>query len=85
MKTESFNVELDPRVVPLVARRKRDVPIRLRELAVVELFREGRLSSGKAAEILGMERVDFFSLLHALRAPFLDHDPDELGQDVSMA
>lgn len=85
MKTESFHVELDARLVPLVANRKQDVPTRLRELAVVELFREGRLSSGKAAEILGMERVEFFALLHALHVPFLDQDPDELRRDVAMA
>lgn len=85
MKTESFRVELDRRVLPLVAKYKRDIPMRLRELAVVELFREGRLSSGKAAEILGMERVEFFSLLHVLRVPALDHDPDDLPRDVAMA
>ena len=85
MKTEAFRVELDTRVVPLVAKHKRDVPTKLRELAVVELFREGRLSSGKAAELLGMSRVELFALLHHLHVPFLDHDPDQLPQDMAMA
>ena len=85
MKTEAFQVELDTRVVPLVAKRKRDVPTRLRELAVVELFREGRLSSGKAAEILGITRVEFLALLSHLRVPFFDQDPEDLQRDIAMA
>lgn len=85
MKTETFHVELDARMVPLLATRRRDVPPKLRELAVVELFREGRLSSGKAAEILGMERLEFFALLHHLRVPLFDQDPEELRRDRAMA
>lgn len=85
MKVEAFQVELDAHVVPLLAKRKRDVPARLRELAVVELFREGRISSGKAAEILGMERLEFFTLLHALQVPSFDQDPEELKRDAATA
>ena len=85
MKIETFAVALDARAIPLVAKRKRDVPAKLRELAVIELFREGRLSSGKAAELLGVERVEFFALLHQLGVPLIDHDPDELRRDMAMA
>ena len=85
MKTEAFQVELDARVVPLVAPRKGEVSARLRELAVIELFREGRLSSGKAADVLGLERMEFFALLHHLHVPYFDHDPDELRQDAARA
>lgn len=31
----------------------------IKEAATLELYREGRISSGKAAEILGMERFEF--------------------------
>ena len=85
MTIETFAVALDARVIPLVARRRRDVPAKLRELAVVELFREGRLSSGKSAELLGMERVEFFALLHQLGVPLIDHDPEALRRDMAMA
>jgi len=85
MTMETFPVQLDTRVVPLIAKRKRDVPATLRELAVVELFREARVSSGKAAEVLGMERLEFLALLHRLRVPFFDQDPEELQHDVANA
>jgi predicted HTH domain antitoxin len=85
MKTTSFHVELDERVVPLFAARKRDVSARLRELAVVELFREGRLSSGKAAEILDIERIEFFALLRHLGVPFFGYDAEELRRDQAAA
>ncbi len=85
MKVETFAVALDATVIPLVAKRRGDVPAKLRELAVVELFREGRLSSGKAAELLGMERVEFFALLHQLGVPFIDHDPGDLQRNSATA
>ena len=85
MKTETFEVKLDARVIPLVTKRRQDVAGKLRELAVIELFREGRLSSGKAADILGLERLEFFALLHQLGVPFFDQDPAELRQDVARA
>ena len=84
-KIERFHVTLDWRTIPLVAKRRQDVPSKLRELAVIELFREGRLSSGKAADILGMERMAFFTLLHHLGVPFFEQDAEELRRDVAMA
>ncbi len=45
------------------------------EAAVLELFREHRLSAGKAAEILGLSYREFLDLLSARDIPFVTTPP----------
>lgn len=56
-----------------------------REWVVLELFREGHISAGKAAELLGLTKAEFIALLHQRDIPYLDLDPAELTQDVAAA
>jgi len=58
---------------------------RLRELIVVELFREGRVSSGKGARILGMSKRAFIELLGRRGVPCFTESPEELEADVKVA
>ena len=46
---------------------------RIAEAAVLEIFREGLVSSGKAAELLNMPRQDFLDLLASKRIPAGSH------------
>ena len=49
----------------------------VRELIVLELYRQGRISSGKAAELLGMSRVAFIQHTSALGIPFFEMTGEE--------
>jgi predicted HTH domain antitoxin len=51
----------------------------------LELFREGKISSGKAGELLGMRKIDFIDLLGQYEIPFLDLPSGELEADVRVA
>ncbi|MBN1485049.1 MAG: UPF0175 family protein [Chloroflexia bacterium] len=57
----------------------------LREVAVLELYRRREISSGKAAELLGMERFEFVHYAGRLGIPFFDLDEDELIAEVRQA
>lgn len=48
-----------------------------RELIVLELYRRGTLSSGKAAELLGMGRGEFVQHASNLGIPFFEMTSDE--------
>jgi predicted HTH domain antitoxin len=48
-----------------------------REMIVLELYRRGTLSSGKAAELLHMPRLDFIRHASKLGIPSIDMTPDE--------
>lgn len=56
---------------------------RVRELIAVELFREGQISSGKGAEILGISKFEFVQLLAQRGVPYFTESPEELSADVA--
>jgi len=48
----------------------------------LELYRRGVLSSGKAAELLGMERLEFIRYSGRLGIPYFQLSADELRQEL---
>ena len=52
---------------------------------VVKLFEMKRLSSGMAAELVGMDRVSFLLNLHRYGVPMIDLDETELLSDMNNA
>lgn len=57
----------------------------MREVAVLELYRRRYISSGKAAELLGMSRFEFIRYAGRLGIPFFDLDETELAEEVKQA
>ncbi len=55
----------------------------LRELIALALFREGRISSGKAAELLGIPKLAFVQLLAQHDISYFTESPAELVDDVT--
>jgi predicted HTH domain antitoxin len=51
--------------------------------AVVQWYAEGRISQGKAAEILGIGRARFLDELYRRRVPALQTDLDELREELA--
>ena len=52
------------------------------ELMVLELYRRRQISSGKAAELLGMERVAFIQYASRLGVAFFDMSEQELATEL---
>ncbi|TAH52564.1 MAG: UPF0175 family protein [Chloroflexota bacterium] len=57
----------------------------LREYLIIELYRRHEVSSGKAAELLGMERFEFVRYASRLGIPYLDMDERELATEIESA
>jgi predicted HTH domain antitoxin len=57
----------------------------LRLLAAVKLFELGKLSSGRAAQLAGMSRVGFFSILGRYQVTPFPTSLEELERDVERA
>jgi predicted HTH domain antitoxin len=57
----------------------------LRMLAAVKLFELGKLSSGRAAQLAGMSRVEFLSALGRYRVSPFALTAEELAADVANA
>ena len=50
---------------------------------VLSLYRRDRISSGKAARFLGVDRLTFIRMLAEEDIPFLDYADDELDDELA--
>ena len=73
----SFQFELEDELVALLHQSNQSVESAVREFIVLELYRRGTISSGKAAELLHMSRFDFIHYASCLGIPFLTLTEDE--------
>ena len=52
--------------------------------AVVKWFELGRVSQGKASEILGLSRAEFLDLLASCRVSAWQYSPRELDEELAL-
>jgi predicted HTH domain antitoxin len=85
MSALRVEIELPQELVAVLNVPEADLGRRATEWVILELFQEGEISSGKAAEILGLSKSRFLDLLDARKLPFLDAEPGELERDLGAA
>jgi predicted HTH domain antitoxin len=73
----SVKIEIEDSLAALLHQTNQPVQEAGREMIVPELYRRGMISSGKAAELLGMARIDFIKHASRLKIPFFDMTDDE--------
>ncbi|PKO24030.1 MAG: hypothetical protein CVU38_01040 [Chloroflexi bacterium HGW-Chloroflexi-1] len=78
-------VELDRELVGLLYPVHGRPEDKLQEYLVLELYRRREISSGKAAELLRMERFEFVRYASRMGVPFFDMDQRELAEEVARA
>ena len=78
----AVQVELGQDLVDLLEELRRPVKEAARELIVLELYRQGEVSSGKAAELLGMQRAEFIRYASDRGIPYFQLTEDELRREV---
>ena len=54
----------------------------LRLMAALKMFELGQISSGKAAELVGMSRVDFLQTCGRYRVSVFNYSPDEAEAEI---
>jgi predicted HTH domain antitoxin len=79
---QGMTVELDDDIVQVLERLDQPVPQAARELIVLELYRRELITSGKAAQLLGMPRLDFIQHSESLRIPYFRMSADEVRADA---
>ena len=84
-KVRALAVELPESVVQKLGKSTQEATRHLAELAFVELFRQGEVSSGWAARQLGIGKDEFIRLLAKHQVPYIDLTEEELRQQVEAA
>lgn len=78
----TMQLELDESLQGLLSLTNQPVESAAREMIVVELYRRHLISSGKAAELLAMDRFEFIHYASNLGIPFFDMNEDEFTDDL---
>jgi predicted HTH domain antitoxin len=81
----STNLDLGEELGGLVAKLGQPVEQAARELIVLELYRRSLISSGKAAELLGVPRVQFIQRASELGIPYFRFTEEEWQTEVAQS
>lgn len=80
MKTISLtypeDFELDVHTTP------GELEAQIRLMAALKMFELGKISSGKAAELAGLSRVEFFEMCGRYRVPIFNYSPEDLEAEI---
>jgi predicted HTH domain antitoxin len=79
---KALPVQLDQDLVELLEELQRPARKAARELIVLELYRQGEVSSGRAAQLLGKEREEFIRYASEQGIPYFQLDGDELQREL---
>jgi predicted HTH domain antitoxin len=79
---KAARVELDQDLVDLLEELQRPAKEAARELIVLELYRQGVVSSGRGAQLLGMEREEFIRYTSKRGIPYFQLEGEELQREL---
>jgi predicted HTH domain antitoxin len=82
MSQRHFSVTLENDVADLFGESPEQITQSLVEAGVLDLFRRHVISRGRAAEILGLNYVEFLQLSNAAGIPYFDWDDENIEQEL---
>ena len=80
MTSTTLEIQLPAPLLRLGISRE-EISQRVAEWLVFSLFVEGRISSGKAGQLLGISRIEFLTLLRKHGIAYIDYTEDELADE----
>lgn len=79
----TIRLDLPDSVLLATGQSPRSLRAKAKLLLAVKLFEVGRISSGRAAELCGLPRVDFLFLAGRMGVPVTDLDEEELDEEFT--
>jgi predicted HTH domain antitoxin len=74
--------EYPPGLALAIQTTPEELDAQVRLMAALKMFELGKLSSGKAAELAGMSRVEFLDQCGRYRVSIFNYSPDELEAEL---
>lgn len=66
-----------------VSTTKQELEAQIRLMAALKMFELGKLSSGKAAQLAGISRVEFFEMCGRYKVPIINYTAEELEEELT--
>ena len=82
MQTVTIKVEFPKQTFLHWGRSKEEIEQDVKKATALELFRDKRLSFGKAADLAGMPLSDFMDLTREHKIPLTDYSLEELEEEI---
>ena len=83
--THTLRIDYDDSVLLETSLPREDFEKEAALLLAAKLYELGRLSSGKAARLLGMGRIDFIKATGKMGIPSIHMSPEEFATEVAVA
>jgi predicted HTH domain antitoxin len=80
----AISLDLDEELVSAIEELNQPIRQAARELIVMELYRLGKISRGRAAELLSLERLGFIQRASDLGIPYLRVTEEELDKEIEV-
>ena len=80
----TVNLNLDEDLVGILSELQQPIDKAAIELIVLELYRIGKISSGRGASVLGMSRIEFIQHASDLGIPYLRLTPEDLDSEIQV-
>jgi predicted HTH domain antitoxin len=81
-KTEELTIKYPSGFEYAVHMTKEEMEQHIRLMAALKMFELGKISSGKAAELAGMSRVEFLETCGRYRVSIFNYPPEEVKQEI---
>lgn len=85
MSTKTLKIPYPKELLETLEETPEEFERKLRFLVAAKLYELGHISSGRAAELAGMERVEFLSQLGRYRIPVFNYSLEELEREIREA
>jgi predicted HTH domain antitoxin len=82
MATEELTIRYPAGFERVIHLTKEEMEQHLRLMAALKMFELGKISSGKAAQLAGMSRVEFFEACGRYRVSLFNYSEEELQREL---
>jgi predicted HTH domain antitoxin len=79
---KKITLEYPDRLELAVQTTPEELEAQIRLMAALKMFELGKLSSGKAAELAGLSRVEFLEMCGRYRVSIFNYPPEELEAEL---
>lgn len=85
MGTKTLRIPYPEDLLEAMAQTPEEFEREMKFLMAAKLYELGRISSGRAAELAGISRVEFLDNLHQYRIPAFNYSLEELKHEIQEA
>lgn len=78
---EGIHINLPQEILNIISSKSEEINDKLRELLILELYREHKISAGKAAEILNISKSAFIYFSSSRDIAHIDQSLEEVDKD----